>query len=189
MQWAVEVPDGVEGFHSRACATARRYSYVLLQSPVRPSVDHGRVGWVFQALDGQRMRDAANLLLGEHDFSSFRAAGCQAKSPVKTLHRIDIHYSPAGQAPMRDGEMECGYWRFEFEGSAFLHHMIRNIMGCLIYVGQGSKPVEWMQQVLDARSREVAAPTFSPDGLYFLGPIYDARWGLPGDTPLFAWLP
>ena len=85
--------------------------------------------------------------------------------------------------------MECGYWRFEFEGSAFLHHMIRNIMGCLIYVGQGSKPVEWMQQVLDARSREVAAPTFSPDGLYFLGPIYDARWGLPGDTPPFAWLP
>ena len=65
---------------------------------------------------------------------------------------------------MRDGQMECGYWRFEFEGSAFLHHMIRNIMGCLIYVGQGSKPVEWMQQVLDARSREVAAPTFSPTG-------------------------
>ena len=67
--------------------------------------------------------------------------------------------------------------------------MIRNIMGCLIYVGQGSKPVEWMQQVLEARSREVAAPTFSPDGLYFLGPIYDTRWGLPVDTPPFAWLP
>lgn len=146
-------------------------------------------GWVFQTLDAQRMRAAADLLLGEHDFSSFRAAGCQAKSPVKTLRRIDIHYRPAGQAPMRDGQMECGYWRFEFEGSAFLHHMIRNIMGCLIYVGQGSKPVQWMQQVLEARSREVAAPTFSPDGLYFLGPIYDTRWGLPVDTPPFAWLP
>ena len=75
------------------------------------------------------------------------------KSPVKTLRRIDIHYRPAGQAPMRDGQMECGYWRFAFEANAFLHHMIRNIMGCLIYVGQGSKPVEWMQQVLEARSR------------------------------------
>ena len=85
--------------------------------------------------------------------------------------------------------MECGYWHFEFEGSAFLHHMIRNIMGCLIYVGQGSKSVEWMQQVLDARSRDVAAPTFSPDGLYFLGPIYDARWSLPSSAPAFAWLP
>ncbi|BDR07682.1 tRNA pseudouridine synthase A [Comamonas testosteroni] len=189
VQWAAEVADGPDGFHSRACATARRYAYVLLQSPVRPSVDQGRVGWVFQALDAQRMRAAADLLLGEHDFSSFRAAGCQAKSPVKTLRRIDIHYRPAGQAPMRDAQMECGYWRFEFEGSAFLHHMIRNIMGCLIYVGQGSKPVEWMQQVLEARSREVAAPTFSPDGLYFLGPIYDTRWGLPADTPPFAWLP
>ncbi|WP_370679581.1 tRNA pseudouridine(38-40) synthase TruA [Comamonas sp. GB3 AK4-5] len=189
VQWAAEVPDGPEGFHSRACATARRYAYVLLQSPVRPSVDHGRVGWVYQPLDGERMRAAADLLLGEHDFSSFRAAACQAKTPIKTLHRIDMHYRPAGQAPMREGEMDCGYWRFEFEGNAFLHHMIRNIMGCLLCVGQGAKPVEWMQQVLDARSREVAAPTFSPDGLYFLGPVYDARWGLPGDTPPFAWLP
>ena len=189
VQWAAEVPEGLDGFHSRACATARRYAYVLLQSPVRPSVDHGRVGWIFQPLDAERMRAAAALLLGEHDFSSFRAAGCQAKTPVKSLHRIDIRYRPAGQAPMRDGEMACGYWHFEFEGNAFLHHMIRNIMGCLLYVGQGTKTVEWMQQVLDARSREVAAPTFSPDGLYFLGPIYDARWGLPTDTPPFAWLP
>ena len=174
---------------ARACATARRYAYVLLQSPVRPSVDHGRVGWVFQPLDFARMRAAADLLLGEHDFTSFRAAACQAKTPVKTLHRIDINFRPAGMAPMRDGEMECGYWRFEFEGNAFLHHMIRNIMGCLLYVGQGSKPVEWMQYVLDARSREVAAPTFSPDGLYFLGPVYDTHWGVPTDTPPFAWLP
>ncbi|MDR3003833.1 MAG: tRNA pseudouridine(38-40) synthase TruA [Acidovorax sp.] len=189
VQWAAEVPDGPEGFHSRACATARRSAYVLLLSPVRPSVDSGRVGWVFQPLDGERMRAAADVLLGEHDFSSFRAAACQAKTPVKTRHRIDMHFRPAGQAPMRDGQMDCGYWRFEFEGNAFLHHMIRNIMGCLLYVGQGAKPVEWMQQVLDARSREVAAPTFSPDGLYFLGPVYDARWGLPSDTPPFAWLP
>ena len=189
VQWACEVPGGLDGFHSRASATGRRYAYVLLQSPVRPSVEAGRVGWVFLPLAMQRMRAAADLLLGEHDFSSFRAAGCQAKSPVKTLHRIDIQFRPAGVAPMRDGMMECGYWRFEFDGSAFLHHMIRNIMGCLIYIGQGAKPVEWMQYVLDARSREEAAPTFAPDGLYFLGPTYDPRWGLPADAPPFAWLP
>ena len=189
VHWACEVPEGATGFHSRASAIGRRYAYVLLQSPVRPSVESGRVGWVFQPLDAQRMRDAAQILLGEHDFSSFRASGCQAKSPVKTLRQIDIHFREATSAPGRDGQMPCGYWRFEFEGSAFLHHMIRNIMGCLIYIGQGSKPVEWMQYVLDARSREVAAPTFSPDGLYFLGPVYEARWGLPDSTAPFAWLP
>jgi tRNA pseudouridine38-40 synthase len=88
-----------------------------------------------------------------------------------------------------DHAMPCGYWRFEFEGSAFLHHMIRNIMGCLIYIGQGKQPAAWMQQVLQARSRDAAAPTFSPDGLYFLGPVYDAHWNLPSSTPAFAWLP
>ena len=190
VHWAREVPDGHNGFHCRASATARRYAYVLLQSPVRPSVEAGRVGWVFMPLQLQAMRQAAQTLLGEHDFSSFRASGCQAKTPIKTLHRIDIQFTPAGPAPMRERqEMDCGYWRFEFEGNAFLHHMIRNIMGCLIYIGQGSQPVGWMQQVLDARSRDAAAPTFSPDGLYFLGPVYDTHWGLPSSTPAFAWLP
>ncbi|VUZ26459.1 tRNA pseudouridine synthase A [uncultured Comamonas sp.] len=190
VHWAREVPSGPEGFHCRASATARRYAYVLLQSPVRPSVEAGRVGWVFMPLQLEAMRQAAQLLLGEHDFSSFRASGCQAKTPVKTLHRIDIRFTPAAPAPMRENqEMPCGYWRFEFEGNAFLHHMIRNIMGCLIYIGQGSQPVAWMQQVLDARSRDAAAPTFSPDGLYFLGPVYDPGWELPGSTPPFAWLP
>ena len=190
VHWAREVPDGHNGFHCRASATARRYAYVLLQSPVRPSVEAGRVGWVFMPLQLQAMRQAAQMLLGEHDFSSFRASGCQAKTPIKTLHRIDIQFTPAGSAPMRERqEMDCGYWRFEFEGNAFLHHMIRNIMGCLIYIGQGSQPVGWMQQVLDARSRDAAAPTFSPDGLYFLGPVYDTHWGLPSSTPAFAWLP
>ena len=190
VHWAREVPDGHNGFHCRASATARRYAYVLLQSPVRPSVEVGRVGWVFMPLQLQAMRQAAQMLLGEHDFSSFRASGCQAKTPIKTLHRINIQFTPAGSAPMRERqEMDCGYWRFEFEGNAFLHHMIRNIMGCLIYIGQGSQPVGWMQQVLDARSRDAAAPTFSPDGLYFLGPVYDTHWGLPSSTPAFAWLP
>jgi len=173
VQWAKPVPDA---FHSRACAIARRYAYVLLESPVRPSVEAGRVGWVFRTLDGDAMREAAGLLLGEHDFSSFRASGCQARSPVKTLAAIAITRRGA-------------YWRFEFEGNAFLHHMIRNIMGCLLVIGQGQQPAQWMGQVLAARDRDAAAPTFSPDGLYFLGPVYGPEWGLPERSPAYDWLP
>jgi tRNA pseudouridine38-40 synthase len=81
------------------------------------------------------------------------------------------------------------YWRFEFEATAFLHHMIRNIMGCLMAIGQGQQTPEWMGEVLAARSREAAAPTFSPDGLYFLGPVYEPKWGLPDRTAAYDWLP
>ena len=173
VQWAAPVPNS---FHCRASATSRRYAYVLLASPIRPSVEAGRVGWAFRALDALAMQKAAQLLLGEHDFSSFRAAQCQALSPTKNLLSIQIHQRGA-------------YWRVEFEANAFLHHMIRNIMGCLVYVGQGKKPPEWMAEVLAARDRRAAAPTFSPDGLYFLGPRYPAHWGLPQSTPAYDWLP
>jgi len=173
VQWAQAVPTT---FHARASAKARRYAYVLLESPVRPSVDAGQVGWVFRPLSLAPMLEAAQMLLGEHDFTSFRASGCQSHTPVKTLHRIDITRRGA-------------YWRFEFEANAFLHHMIRNIMGCLLVVGTGNRPAAWMTEVLAARSRDAAAPTFSPDGLYFLGPVYDPTWGLPDRTPLFDWLP
>jgi len=178
VQWAQPVPDG---FHARACAVARRYAYVLLQSPVRPSVEAGRVGWVFQPLDAQAMRAAAACLVGEHDFSAFRAAACQARSPVKTLHRIDISAPPDSAA--------SGYWRFDFEGSAFLHHMVRNIMGCLLAVGSGQYPPQWLRDVLRARSRQMAAPTFAAHGLYFLGPRYDSAWNIPARTAAFDWLP
>lgn len=173
VQWALPVP---ETFHARASAMARRYVYVLLQSPVRPSLEVGRVGWSFRPLDGAAMRDAAQRLIGEHDFSSFRAAQCQALSPVKTVQRIAI---------TRHG----AYWRFEFQANAFLHHMIRNIMGCLVAVGQGGHPPHWMDEVLAARRREVAAPTFSPAGLYFAGPVYAPHWGLPGKVDAFDFLP
>ncbi|WP_101049410.1 tRNA pseudouridine(38-40) synthase TruA [Macromonas nakdongensis] len=173
VQWAQPVPDA---FHSRAAAVARRYAYVVLESPVRPSLETGRVGWVFRPLDRAAMEAAAQHLVGEHDFTSFRAAQCQALSPVKELRAIRIARRGA-------------YWRFDFEGNAFLHHMIRNIMGCLLMVGQGLRPPEWMAQVRDARSREVAAPTFAPDGLYFLGPVYAADWGLPDHAPPYDWLP
>jgi tRNA pseudouridine38-40 synthase len=173
VQWAKAVPDA---FHSRACATSRRYAYVVLESPVRPSIDAGRVGWVFRPLDDAAMREAAAVLLGQHDFTSFRASACQAKSPVKTIKRIEI---------TRRGP----YRRFEFEADAFLHHMIRNIMGCLLAIGQGHQPLSWMAQVLAARDRDAAAPTFSPDGLYFMGPVYGPEWTLPSRTAAYDWLP
>ena len=185
VQWAQSMPHS---FHCRASATARRYAYVVLQSPVRPSVEAGRVGWVFHPLDGAAMRAAAALLLGEHDFSSFRASACQALSPVKTMHRITITRSgPDHTEPGQDWS-PC-YWRFEFEANAFLHHMIRNIMGCLLAVGQGTQTLDWLRDVLAARSRKVAAPTFSPDGLYFQGPVYDPKWGLPTRTAAYDGLP
>ena len=173
VQWAQVVPAS---FHARASATARRYAYLLLESPVRPGIEAGRVGWVFRPLDGDAMREAALHMLGEHDFSSFRASSCQAHTPVKTMNRIEISRRGA-------------YWRFEFEASAFLHHMIRNIMGCLIRVGQGAAPPGWIRDVLAARNRDAAAPTFSPDGLYFLGPRYAPHWGLPQQTVGYDGLP
>jgi tRNA pseudouridine38-40 synthase len=172
VQWAQPVPDS---FHARASAVARRYAYWLLESPVRPSVDAGRVGWVFRKLEEHALREAALLFLGEHDFTSFRASSCQAKSPIKTLHRLDITRRGA-------------YWRFEFEANAFLHHMIRNIMGCLLAVGQGQRPPGWITEVLAARDRDAAAPTFSPDGLYFMGPRYEPHWGLPDRTAAYDWI-
>ncbi len=173
VQWAQEMPTD---FHCRAAAKTRRYAYLVLQSTMRPSVEKGRVGWSHLPLSLTTMQQAAQLLLGEHDFSSFRAAQCQALSPIKTLLRADIAQHGA-------------YYRFDFEASAFLHHMIRNIMGCLITIGQGNQPSGWLQDVLDARSRRIAAPTFSADGLYFLGPTYDANWQLPERTAAFDWLP
>lgn len=173
VQWARAVPPS---FHARASAIARRYAYVLLESPVRPGVEASQVGWVFRPLDQAAMQAAADALLGEHDFTSFRASSCQAHTPVKQMRRIAISRRGA-------------YWRFEFEANAFLHHMIRNIMGCLLAVGTGNRPPGWMAEVLAARSRDAAAPTFAPDGLYFLGPVYDPALGLPDRTPAFDWLP
>lgn len=177
VQWAREVPDT---FHCRGSAIARRYAYVVLESAVRPSVEAGRVGWIYRPLDGEAMKKAVTYLLGEHDFSSFRAAQCQAKSPVKTVNYIGISHR-AGVAG--------SYWRFEFEANAFLHHMIRNIMGCLVAVGQGNQAPDWISEVLQARRRDAAAPTFSPDGLYFLGPVYEDHHGLPKSTVSYDWLP
>lgn len=173
VQWCQ--PVGLD-FHARNSATGRHYAYILLESPVRPAIEAGAVGWTFRALDGEAMRAAAGHLLGEHDFTSFRSSECQAASPVKQMRRIGI---------TRHG----AYWRFEFEASAFLHHMVRNLMGCLVAVGCGRRSPDWLLEVIAARSRDAAAPTFAPDGLYFLGPQYEPRHGLPTRTPAWNWLP
>jgi tRNA pseudouridine38-40 synthase len=161
--WAREVgPD----FHARFSARSRAYRYLLLNRPVRPAVLAGRVGWFHQPLNIEAMRQAATHLIGEHDFSAFRAAECQAKSPVKQLYRADIS--------MHD---DC--IAFDFHANAFLHHMIRNIVGALVYVGKGNHPPAWTKELLAARDRTRAAPTFAPDGLYFAGVEYDPVWQLP----------
>lgn len=173
IEWARVVPDD---FHSRASAVRRSYCYILRESAVRPSIDSGRVGWVFRALDQVAMLEACQHLVGQHDFTSFRAAECQARSPVKTMHALTIQRRDA-------------YWRFDFVADAFLHHMIRNIMGSLIQVGTGRRTPDWMREVLLACDRDAAAPTFSPCGLYFLGPSYAPHWKLPEKTSAFSWLP
>lgn len=156
-------------FHARFSAERRSYQYWLQISPVAPAVLSGKVGWSHRPLDIDTMRSAAALLLGEHDFSAFRAAECQAKSPIKTLHQADIH---------QYGE----FFLFEFCASAFLHHMVRNLVGSLIYVGNGNCPPSWLGELLQRKDRTHAAPTFMPDGLYLTGVHYDARWNLPSCT-------
>ncbi|HMW23874.1 MAG TPA: tRNA pseudouridine(38-40) synthase TruA [Burkholderiaceae bacterium] len=173
VQWCRRVEDD---FHARYAARSRRYAYLLRESPTRPALEAGLAGWVFRPLDGERMRQAAAQLIGEHDFSSFRSADCQARSSVKLMHRVEV---------LRHG----AYWRFDFEASAFLHHMVRNLMGCLVAVGAGQREPGWMAEVLAARNRDAAAPTFAPDGLYFLGPRYDSRHDLPDWAAAADWLP
>ncbi len=173
VQWCRPVSAG---FHARNSARGRRYRFLLLESAVRPALEHGLVGWVFRPLDGPAMREAAALLVGEHDFSAFRAANCQSPTPVKTLRAITI-------------ERRGAYWRFDFDANAFLYHMVRNIMGCLVAVGSARQPPGWMAEVLAARSRDAAAPTFTADGLYFVGPYYDAGHDVPAHTAAMDWLP
>lgn len=163
VRWAV--PVDVD-FHARFSARGRSYRYVLLNRSTRPGVLNGRVGWCHQPLDLAAMQGAAACLIGEHDFSSFRAAECQAKSPVKTMYHFKI---------VRDGDLI----RFDCSANAFLHHMVRNLVGALVYVGMGRQPVDWMAELLALCDRRVAAPTFSPHGLYLTGVAYDERWGLP----------
>ncbi len=163
VRWAQPVDDE---FHARFSARGRRYRYLLLNRPQRPGLWQGRVGWFHLPLDLAAMQAACASLPGEHDFSAFRAAECQAKSPVKLMRHATVR--------------QCGaLFVFDFEASAFLHHMVRNLVGTLVYIGKGAQGPGWIDELLRMQDRRLAAPTFSPDGLYFRGPVYEPQWGLP----------
>lgn len=161
--WSHEVPDE---FHARFSAQGRSYRYLLINRSTRSAIHADKAGWFHAPLDVAAMQLAAQYLLGKHDFSAFRAAQCQAKSPIKHLDRLDIR---------QHGDLLV----FDLSADAFLHHMVRNIVGCLVYIGKGKYPPEWMREILQSRERRLAAPTFAPDGLYLRHVKYDPKWKLP----------
>lgn len=160
---ATEVP---EAFHARYGAVRRRYRYLLHRSPVRHPLLAQRAGWTWRDADVALMREGAALLAGEHDFSAFRSAQCQAATPVRTLETLSLAERGA-------------FVLFTFTANAFLHHMIRNIVGALLAVGERRRPPAWIAEVLAGRDRRRSAATFAPDGLYLEGAQYDARFGVP----------
>ena len=161
--WAHQV--GGE-FHARYSARSRTYGYRLLNRAVRPALQAQTLGWFHLPLDLEAMRAAAARLVGEHDFSAFRSSECQAKSPVRTIFLLEIS---------KAADTLC----FVIRANAFLHHMVRNIVGTLVYVGKGKHKAEWVSEVLASKDRNKAAPTFGAEGLCLEKVEYDAHWGLP----------
>lgn len=170
--WVREVS---EDFHARYSATARFYRYLILNRPMRSALHRRQLTWCYQPLDIEPMRAAAQYLIGEHDFSSFRAQGCQSKSPFRFMHFIHVR---------REDERVV----IELCANAFLHHMVRNIAGVLIEVGTGKRPPEWAEEVLQARERRLAGVTAPADGLYLGGICYPERFGI-APHPIFGHLP
>ena len=178
VRWATGTPiDPEHEFHARFSAKARTYHYVLYNNPVRSPLLVGRAGFSFRPLDVDLIREACAPQVGVHDLSAVRSSQCQAKSPVNQLHEASVE---------RHGEVLV----FTLRANAFLHHMVRNLIGSLIYVGNGRHPPSWLADVLEGRDRNDAAPTFMPDGLYLSKIDYDPKWGLPQDArsplPWFA---
>lgn len=161
--WAQEVRPN---FHARYSAQARTYRYQIINRCVRSALWHQRATWCHQPLDADLMRQAGQALIGEHDFSSYRAQGCQSKSPVRRVTRLDVR---------REGEMLM----IEICANAFLHHMVRNIAGVLMTIGRGERPLDWAGEILAQRNRTKGGVTAPPDGLYLLGVDYPDIWGLP----------
>ncbi|MCP5352075.1 MAG: tRNA pseudouridine(38-40) synthase TruA [Chromatiales bacterium] len=161
--WARRVEDD---FHARFLACARRYRYIIANRWTRPAIHRTRASWFHRPLDVERMRAGAVHLLGQHDFTSFRAVACQAKSPIKTIHEIEV---------TRVGE----YVAIDVRANAFLHHMVRNIAGVLMTVGCGDREPEWVAEVLGYRDRALGGVTAPPDGLYFVHVEYPERFELP----------
>jgi tRNA pseudouridine38-40 synthase len=166
--WAQPVADD---FHARHGARARRYRYSILNRPVRAALDARYVTWERNPLDAEAMHEAAQALVGEHDFSAYRAIACQARHARREVREVRV---------FREGQRV----HVEIEANAFLHHMVRNIVGSLLPIGRGQRPRAWMAELLDGRNREVAGPTAPASGLTFIGPRYPARWGLPEGVTL-----
>lgn len=163
VRWAHPVSDD---FHARFGAMRRAYVYRIHNHAVRSPLLDGRAAWCHRPLDHAAMERAATALLGEHDFSSFRASECQAKSPVKHVESVELRRAGA-------------LIELRITANAFLHHMVRNIVGSLVYVGLGRERDDWIAQLLAARDRRLAAPTYAAEGLYFARVDYPAHFGLP----------
>ncbi|QTH63864.1 tRNA pseudouridine(38-40) synthase TruA [Psychrosphaera ytuae] len=169
--WVKHVPDD---FHARFSATARRYRYVIYNERLRPGILNHGLSHYHSPLDADKMHQAAQSLLGENDFSSFRAAQCQSNSPNRFVHHVNV---------TRTGSFVV----IDIKANAFVHHMVRNIAGSLIAIGKGEQPVEWMAELLALKDRTQAAETAKPHGLYLIDVDYPEEFGLPKSKlgPLF----
>ncbi len=161
-------------FDARRSAVSRRYRYAIHNHRARSALLSARAAWLTQALDANAMHRAAQALIGEHDFSAYRAAGCQSNTPIRNLREIAV---------FRRGEFVV----MDVRANAFLHHMVRNIMGVMIKIGHGERPESWAGELLAGRDRTRAGITAPAQGLYFVGPEYPERFGLPGPAP--PWFP
>jgi tRNA pseudouridine38-40 synthase len=166
--WARVVPDG---FHARYGALARSYRYLILNRAARPALNRNRMCWVRESLDADRMHEAAQHFVGEHDFSSFRAAECQSKTPMRRLYAISVE---------RHGEVIA----IAVTANAFLHHMVRNIAGVLIAVGRGEQGTEWPRELLSIRDRTQGGVTAPAQGLYLIGVKYAEALQLPSELQI-----
>jgi tRNA pseudouridine38-40 synthase len=161
-----------ESFHARFSAFARSYRYVILNRWIRPALEARRMSWCRAPLDAAKMHAAAQALLGEHDFSSFRASACQARHAVREIQAISVQRSE-------------DVVTLEVTANGFLYHMVRNIAGSLLRIGVGEEPVSWMEALLEQQDRTQAAATAPPEGLYFVGARYPQNFGLPETVPAF----
>ncbi|NNG14409.1 MAG: tRNA pseudouridine(38-40) synthase TruA [Gammaproteobacteria bacterium] len=163
VNWAMPVDDE---FHARFSALKRYYRYVICTRRVQPAILNNLVSWDYRSFDTQRMQQAAACLRGEHDFSSYRAVHCQAHSPIRTVHQLEVR---------RSGD----FIFIDIEANAFLHHMVRNITGVLMAIGAGEKPVNWAEEVLAHRDRRLGGVTAPPHGLYFMKVSYPDEFMIP----------
>ncbi len=170
--WAREA---VSDFHARYSAIARFYRYIILNRRVKSALLRKQVTWCYEPLDAGKMHRAAQALVGDHDFSSFRAQGCQSKSPCRLVHFVDVY---------REGDRVI----MDIAANAFVHHMVRNIAGVLMAIGKGKRPVHWTEQLLAARDRREGGITAPPEGLYLGGICYPDQFAL-ARHPLFVKLP